>query len=243
MQHVSHSFFLPFIKKELVAVDTYSFYFDRTHDTTFDFLPGQYIRLTLPHKSDDRGTSRFFTISSSPLQRDVLVITARIYQSSFKETLLALPTGYEAEFFGSMGTFTLDESITRPQVFLSGGIGVTPFHSMLHYIAEKKIAGDFTLLASFGREERVVFYTDLQQLAQTKPSIKVLYTLSQNASKEWGGEQGRISEKLLRKHLPDIHNPQYSLVGSAEFVAGLKELLVSLHIPAEQIRSEDFTGY
>lgn len=242
---LSKSFLLPFIKKELVALDTYSFYFDRTHAPSFDFLPGQYIRLTLPHDSDERGTSRFFTISSSPLQHETLVITARIYQSSFKEQLLSLQPGYEGQFFGPLGTFVLDEALSQPQVFLSGGIGITPFHSMLLTAAQKKLSAPLTLLAAFSKKSEMVFFNELTLLAQKNPQIRIVYTFS-NSQEYQNSEQyesGRISEALLRKHIPNVQEPIYSLVGSLAFVAGVREMLLSLDVSAEQIRSEDFTGY
>src|SRR6478672_7512664 len=95
------SFVLSFIKKEKVAKDTYSFYFDRSQ-VAFDFLPGQYVRLTLPHAADEKGTSRYFTISSSPHEKDVLVLTVKIYESTFKRALYGLQPGHQGHFFGPM---------------------------------------------------------------------------------------------------------------------------------------------
>jgi ferredoxin-NADP reductase len=92
MPSAPSSFALPFIKKIQHNAGTYSLYFDRS-TYEFTFSPGQYVKMTLPHEdADERGTSRFFTIASSPNQAE-LVITTRMLQSTFKRTMLQLCFG------------------------------------------------------------------------------------------------------------------------------------------------------
>ena len=132
----SQPYTLPFIKKIEVSKDTYSFYFKRPDG--FDFIAGQYNRWTLPiTATDGRGSSRFFTISSSPSEKDFLVVTTKIIQSDFKKELLKLHENQEIKIFGPMGQFILDENSEKEHVFLAGGIGITPFHSMIAHEAEK----------------------------------------------------------------------------------------------------------
>jgi ferredoxin-NADP reductase len=97
-----------FKKKVQLEKDIYVFYFLRPED--FQFLPGQYIQMTLPHaKTDDRGSSRYFTISSSPTEKDYLMITSRKGSSSFKKALFGLEEGTQVQFFGPIGMFVLPE--------------------------------------------------------------------------------------------------------------------------------------
>ncbi len=136
---IPKDFSLLFLIKVQVAKDAYSFYFDRKN-RELDFLPGQYVRVTLQIENpDERGKSRFFTISSSPLEKDYIVITTRVIQSSFKKTLQTLTTGIKVSFFGPTGQFVFREEEKIPHVFLAGGIGITPFHSMITYVNEKHI--------------------------------------------------------------------------------------------------------
>jgi len=239
------SFFLPFIKKEKVAKDTYSFYFDRSQ-VAFDFLPGQYVRLVLPHPDpDDRGTSRYFTISSSPLEKEVLVMTVRIYDSSFKKALYSLQPGDTAEFFGPMGWFLLPKDEPFEKVFIAGGIGITPFHSLLHSLSNQDLPHKVTLFASFPKKEDVLFYEAFAQISKKNKKIRVVYTLTQEevVDPAWQGERGRVSGEFFKKHLSDIHAPVYYVVGSEETVAGIKAMLLELGIDEEKIQTEDFTGY
>src|SRR5690349_481399 len=113
----SKEYFLPFVKKEQKSQDAYSFYFDKTGQD-LNFLPGQYLRMSLPHENpDNRGTGRFFTISSSPLEQEHIIITTRVLQSSFKHALSNLQPGTKVRIFGPMGNFYLDETEASPKVF------------------------------------------------------------------------------------------------------------------------------
>lgn len=227
----SKSFILPFVKKEQVGKDTYSFFFDRSK-MKFDFIPGQYVRLTLPHKNvDDRGTSRYFTISSSPLQKDFLVITVKILESSFKKTLYGLQQGDLGNFFGPMGWFLLPKDEYREKVFISGGIGITPFHSLLTTLAKEKLPASMTLFATFSENDEKLFYNELMSIQNQHEQIAVVYT------------HQRISHELLKRHLQDIHKPVYYVVGSPAMVEGTRIFLQEIGIDEEKIQLEDFTGY
>lgn len=223
-------FTLPLIKKEQIAKGTYSFYFDRSQ-VDFIFFPGQYVRMTLPHQNpDDRGTSRYFTIASSPLAKEIM-ITTKLLKSSFKEALLQLSPGQAVQFFGPMGWFLLPKDDKQEKVFISGGIGITPFHSLLQTLKDKKLDTPITLIAAFSAPQDAIFYEKLTAIAKKNPQIGVVYAFS------------RISELVLKKYVSDLQQPVYYVVGSEAMVAATKELLLALGIAEEKIQTEDFTGY
>lgn len=240
----SGTFSLPFLKREKVAKDTYAFYFKRNGEFV-DFIPGQYLRMYLPHENtDDRGSSRYFTIASSPHVKDTVVFTIRIFDSSFKRALYNLQPGDLVEFFGPMGWFLLPKHEGMEKVFLAGGIGVTPFHSLLHFLKDQDLTQPITLFVSFKTKEEMVFYEELQRIAKKNKKIKVIYTLTQERNlSDWKGEVGRISHAMFKKHKIDIEKPMYYIVGSPNMVAGTREMLLELGIDEEKIEIEDFTGY
>lgn len=233
------------IKKERIANDTYSFYFDRTN-IDLNFLPGQYVRMTLDIKNpDNRGNSRFFTIASSPLDRKYIMITTKIIQSSFKKTLTELVPGEKVKFFGPMGGFILNEKVKDHRVFLAGGVGMTPFHSMIVYAFSKNLSIPITLITSFSTAEEVFWYEKLKDITKKNHEIKVVYTVShpKEFNVRWRGETGRISEGLIKKYVPNILEPIYYIVGPPAMVAAMEQIVWNMGIAQERIAIENFTGY
>lgn len=226
---MSERFVLSFIKWEKVVGNIYSFYFDRK-DYRFDFLPGEYIRMTLDIKRpDSRGSSRYFTVASSPLNKKYLIITTKVIRSTFKKRLLALKAGEKVKFFGPMGNFILNKKDKRPKVFLAGGMGITTFYSMLLYYAQTKSSQAFTLIASFTDTDSFIYEEELTKISKQNPNIRIIYLA------------GRISKDLISKYV-DTLDGEFYVVGPPAFVEATKEILLGLGIK-EDINFEDFTGY
>ena len=124
-------FTLPFLRKETVAKNTYSFLFSTHELPDFTFLPGQFVRMILDLPQEDpRSNRRYFTISSSPSEKNIITITTKITNtpSIFKQKLFSLTPGEQVRFWGPSGSFIIPEDYEGPLVFLSGGMGITPFH-------------------------------------------------------------------------------------------------------------------
>lgn len=232
MSNPPQSFNSQLIKKEQLTRDTYSFYFERP--STFEFVPGQYIKMFLPIENpDDRGASRFFSLPSSPTERDHLMITTRILQSSFKKTLAALPIGAKVQMRGPHGTFVLDEKDARPNIYLAGGIGITPARSMLVYLRDKDLAIPFTLMVSFSNSDEIIFQDELNSLSNE--FRKIVYVVT--------SEEGRIDEEKIKKNVPDLLDSLFYISGPAGFVAAIEKLVKSMGAPDENVKTEDFPGY
>lgn len=240
----SQTYSIPLVSKKEIAKDTFTFTFKRPKG--FEFVPGQYNRWSLPiTASDGRGSSRFFTISSSPLDKKILSITTKLMQSDFKKALLNLNENDEIKIFGPMGNFTIDEDDPRPKVFIAGGIGITPAHSLFSYAATRNLSIPLTLIASFSTTNELVFYQELTNLQSSHTNIKVIYTITkpQDSQKNWTGETGRISEEMIKKYVPDIPNSIFYVIGPPPMVDDAKTLLHEMHLPEIQFRTEAFTGY
>jgi ferredoxin-NADP reductase len=237
-------FTVPFVKKEQVAKDTYTFYFDRTK-ANYDFIAGQYNTITLPHENPDgRGIKRFFSVSSSPNNKEFLTITTKVTSnSSFKKKLLSLQAGELVFFEGPRGHFILKETDAE-YVFLVGGIGVTPLMSILHFLDEEKLPTKITLLASFSTREELVHYKEFKEIESRNSDVKIVYTITQEEDLEnWDGETGRISKEMIQQYVPDFLKPYYYVVGPPAMVEGMMTLVQELGIPQERIVKENFTGY
>src|SRR5260221_5442694 len=150
-----------FLKKEKIAKDTWKFSFKR--DKNFLFSPGQYGSMFFGEDSRD------FTIASSPLEKDVFFFVTKNGRSVFKQKLFALSAGSAVVVAKPAGGFTLREDSTAPLVFLAGGIGITPFYSMITYAHAVGLKIQITLIASFSKKEYIIFYEELKKIEKENP--------------------------------------------------------------------------
>ncbi len=247
-------FELEFLKKEKMAKDTYSFYFNRVHVKSglgkrgsagyFDFKPGQYMKiyLSIPN-ADERGSSRYFTISSSPTDQDYLTITTKIIRSSFKLKLSKLKTGEKISAFGPLGYFDFGEKNKKQKVFLAGGIGITPFHSIIHYIDQRRLNLNVVLIVSFASKDETIFYNELKEIESRNSTIKIVYTLTKEKNLYPMFEIGRIDERMIKKYVQDYKESDFFIVGPEKFEAVMIETVKGMGIKRENIFTENFPGY
>jgi ferredoxin-NADP reductase len=133
--------------------------------------PGQYMHYTFPHDTpDSRGVERWFTISSAPYEQHVQITTrfAGEKGSSFKRALLNLKPGDEIEADGPKGKFVLQDG-DHHHVLIAGGIGITPYHSMLKQLAHDKKLSHADLLYA-NNDDNFVFDKELEGLAAQDPT-------------------------------------------------------------------------
>lgn len=235
-------FELEFLKKEKIANDTYTFTFERTRD--FDFKPGQYIKiyLSIPNP-DERGSSRYFTISSSPTDRDFLTITTKIVKSSFKLTLNKMKPGEKVNIFGPLGYFDFDGKNKKQKVFLAGGIGITPFHSIIRYIDQKSLSLNVILIVSFALKDDVIFCNEMKKIESANSNINIVYTLTKEKKLYPNFEKGRIDENMIKKYVQDYKESKFFVVGSEAFEISMIEIVKKMGLSQDYIFSENFPGY
>jgi ferredoxin-NADP reductase len=206
------------------------------------FQAGQYVRLTLRHpEPDGRGVSRTFTISSAPSE-PLVAITTRLDQtsSSFKRALGELAPGAVVEARGPWGGFVFGEE-DRPSVFVAGGIGITPFRSILVDLAARSRRPDVTLLYA-NRGGEFPFQGQLDRLAEEWPMLRVAYTATRPGP-EWRGAVGRIDAAFVARHVPDLAARRFFVAGSDGMVDAIVDLLNGMGVGSERIAAESFPGY
>jgi ferredoxin-NADP reductase len=217
-----------------------SFRFEPDHPFTFE--AGQYLKYTLPHpESDSRGVSRFFTIASAPSE-DFIMLTTRFSSlgSSFKRALRALEKGTVIEAAGPFGRFVYSEPDV-PAVFLAGGIGITPFRSILMDLASRALQADVTLLYANDTTD-IPFRKLFDDLAPKMPSLKIAYTVS-HPEADWRGAVGRIDEPFIREHAPLSREPLFYVSGPKAMVTAMTETLQASGVTSGRIKQDFFPGY
>jgi ferredoxin-NADP reductase len=228
-----------------VARDTVAFVFDKP--AGFAFKPGQAIDVTLvdPPQTDTKGPRRAFSIVSAPYE-DHIVVTTRMRDSAFKRTLGSMPIGSRVQIEGPFGSLTLHSNRSRPAVFIAGGIGITPFMSILRQAAHDQLPQVIKLLYSNRRPEDAAFLQELQQLEQThRGSFRLLATMTSRADggQAWSGLTGTIGPDLIRSVIvhPSLH--VFYVAGPPAMVADMQQLLNRMGVQDDDIRSEGFSGY
>jgi glycine betaine catabolism B len=142
------------------------------------------------------------------------------------------------------GDFTLNEAKNEKLVFIAGGIGVTPFKSIIEYLNNSKQKKDVTLMYACADPSEFV-YKELFENAGNQIGLKTIYVLTrpENAPKDWTGKTGRINEQMIREEIPDFKDRAFFLSGPNAMVQGYKQLLASLGIPKNQIITDYFPGF
>jgi ferredoxin-NADP reductase/Na+-translocating ferredoxin:NAD+ oxidoreductase RnfD subunit len=210
------------------------------------FEPGQYMEFTLAHpKPDSRGNRRFFTLASSPTEEN-LHLGVRFYpnSSSFKKALYRIDGRTKIIAAQIAGDFTLPQDPRQKLVFIAGGIGITPFRSMLKYLLDMKQQRDIILFYANSTADEIA-YKDILSEAQTKLGIKVLYTLTnrQAVPRNWPGLVGRIDEHMIQQVVPDYKERTYYVSGPPDMVRAYEHLLKNMDIRNAQIKKDFFPGF
>ena len=230
---------LKLVEKKDEAKNTTSFFLKPERPVSF--LPGQYIYLTIPTLifPDSKGATRHFTISSSPTEGEILRVTTRMREESgFKKSLDELPIGAQIDGEGPNGTFVFDEGEKLKNVFVAGGIGITPFRSMIKYIVDKNLTTPIYLIYS-NSDNDFVYKKELDEIVVSHPNIKIQYVVT---SVEGHLDEVKIQQIFEIWHLSfDI--PTYWLCGPPPMVDTMENILGKMGITSNHIRSEKFTGY
>jgi ferredoxin-NADP reductase len=231
-------------KKEEVAESTMAFYFEKP--SGFQFKPGQFANLTLvnPPETDAEGNVRTFSIASAPYEADMMFAT-RMRDTAFKRVLKAMPLGTEIAFGGPFGSFTLHSDSSRPGVFLAGGIGITPFRSIILHASGSALPHRLQLFYSVGRPEDAAFLHELEGIEKENTRFQLIGTMTkmEKSNHKWEGKTGFIDKQMLSENMKDLHNSICYVAGPPTMVSAIGHTLNDLGISEDNIRSEEFAGY
>ena len=217
--------------------------FDFRPARAFSFQPGQYMEFTLPHKgSDSRGNRRYFTVASSPTEPE-LKLGVKFYGngSSFKRSMAELSPGQSLMAGQLAGDFTMPKDASRKLAFVAGGIGVTPFRSMLKYLSDTGERRDVVLMFMNRRPEEVI-YKDVFDEAQAKIGLRTAYLFTEAAPIGSDRPLGRISAETIRRDAPDFLERTFYVSGPHAMVAGVERSLLELGVKPTSIKKDFFPG-
>lgn len=212
----------------------------------FRYKPGQAVDITLvdPPATDAKDQHRVFSLVSAPYEND-LIIATRMRDSAFKNWLKAAPEGSHVQMEGPFGSLTLHNNRARPAVFIAGGIGITPFVSMLRQATKDRLDQYMLLVYSNRRPEDATFLPELDQMAQQNKHFHLVATMTgmHKAGRPWDGERGHIDGALLTRLVGNLPAPIYYVAGPPAMVQAIRQNVQGIGVSDDDIRSEDFFGY
>ncbi|MFA6076518.1 MAG: oxidoreductase [Candidatus Paceibacterota bacterium] len=224
--------------------DTVSFIF--TPDSSFVFKPGQYLEWTLGHHGmDSRGNRRYFTIASSPTEKE-LHLGVKFYPngSSFKKALSGMND--DDTIFASQlsGDFVLPRDKKKKLVFIAGGIGITPFRSMIKYLIDTQQKRDIFLIYSNKKETDIV-YKNIFDQASYDFGLKTIYTLTdmEDEQTNWNGRRGFIDGKMILEEIKDWRERTFYISGPPSMVSDTEKIIKNLGLSGKQIKTDFFPGF
>src|SRR5579884_643554 len=230
-------------RKSRLAPDILDFTF--TPSQRLAYAPGQYLELTLGHPHpDSRGNRRYFTLASSPTEGNVR-LGVKFYRegSSFKRAMYTMDARTPLVGAHVAGDFTLPADPSRKLMFIAGGIGITPFRSMLKYLLDTGQRRDIVLLYANRMADEIV-YRDVLADAQTKLGAKIVFTLTDTGAlpQAWIGYVGRVDERMIAAAAPDFRERTFYLSGPPDMVRAHRQALRAMGVRRDQIRTDFFPG-
>jgi len=232
-------------EKVRIAANSVDFVF--TADRRLAYQPGQYMEWTLPHDHiDGRGNRRYFTLASSPTE-PTLRLGVKFYDpsSSYKKAMLEMTDKTAVVAAQIAGDFVLPKNQKRKLAFIAGGIGVTPFRSMVKYMVDKCQQRDVIVLYA-ANNARDIAYQDVFEQARKQLGVATTYVLAKPDPAQPLGEYqraGYVNRDTIRAAMSDYRDRIFYLSGSHQMVVAVQEELGKLGIPKRQIKVDYFPGY
>ena len=220
-----------------------------------DYKAGQFAFFDIGEVyNDSKGPIRHFTISSSPTE-DFIMLSTRIRDSPYKQRLASLEKGAKVKVRGPQGEFVIHEDYSKTAIFVSGGIGVTPFRSMIKYATDMQLPLKIIMFDSNKNKENVLFKKEFDEWTSQNKNISIIYNLTEEKNPQeqqsspmdiWKGEYGRIDKAMILRYVDSstLKDSLFYICGPPNMLKAMKSLIQEeLKIPEEKIKVEEFTGY
>jgi predicted ferric reductase len=188
--------------------DTYILALEAATHPGFRFEPGQFAWIKLA-SSPFTLEEHPFSFASSALRDDRVEFGIKAL-GDFTASIASVEPGTRAYVDGPHGAFSMDRYAAAGYVFVAGGIGITPFMSMLHTMADRGDGRPVTLLYADKTWDDVAFRDELAALRE-RLRLDIVYVLEEPPA-DWDGEAGLITDELLERRLPKDDLERYFMI-------------------------------
>ncbi|OGC47471.1 hypothetical protein A2886_03550 [candidate division WWE3 bacterium RIFCSPHIGHO2_01_FULL_42_13] len=213
-----------------------------THDVTnvylkplngkkLDFKPGQFAFITIYSKAVLR-EEHPFTISASPTE-DHLMFSIKS-SGDFTANVHTLKEGDRVKVEGPYGVFSIGDHRGH-FVFIAGGIGITPFRSMLRFVADQHVkvggvAQEITLIYANKTKEDIAFREEIAAIKKSSKWLKVVHVVG-----------GFVTKELVSAEVSNIKRTKFFVCGPPPMMAAVVGILNKLGVSSNYIYTEKFS--
>lgn len=225
--------------KTQFSSDKLSLNFVPEKGSVFNFKPGQWVFLYFYNNNGSLWGKLAFSVCSAPTNKVYIQLGIKV-AGTFTQRMAKMKTGERVGISGPYGFFTFEEKKMRNTVFLAGGIGITPFMSMIRYIKDKKLKNKLTFIYSNRDKNDIAFYKELELLSQQSKDCRVIFTLTGKIPTLWRGEKGRINGRILRKYCFPYKEKYFFICGPLPFMEKMVKYLKHSGVSQDRIKIERF---
>ncbi len=206
----------------------------------FDYLPGQYLVLSL--LIGGKRVTRTYTIASSPTRPACCELTIKREERGLASRHLhdTIHEGDLLQVSAPAGRFVFDGSGSASVVLIAGGVGITPLMAILRYLTDRSWPGDIHFFYSARTPEDIIFRRELEDLQRRVRNLHLVVTLTRVNGAGWSGRKGRISSDLLAQSVPSLARQPVYICGPTSMMEPTTRILQELGVPSARIRSEAF---
>jgi ferredoxin-NADP reductase len=232
------------VDRQRIARDTMAFWFD-TDGASFGFRAGQHADfvVTRPYIESESDNSRTFSLASSPYEKRPVMIAMRMRKTGFKTALKSAPLGTKFIVSRPRGSFTLHRDITRPAVFLAGGIGIAPIRSILQQATQERLPHKLYLFYSNREADDAAFIEEFESLTAQNQNFVFIPTVTGHRTIAWPYEKGHINREMLMRYLLGLIGPIYYIAGPSGMVTAMSDMLNASGVSDDDMRTEEFGDY
>jgi ferredoxin-NADP reductase len=237
---------IPFGRKKYIVKavtkethDTFTLRFEpagNSGEAVFDYKPGQFMFLEIQHRGR-KNEEHPFTISSSPTSQGLIAATIKKsgnYTNLIDQTQVSDVALLQSPF----GRFSFCFDKPSAFLFIAGGVGITPIHSMITALCDIGDSRPAVLLYGNKTEGDIIFRSQFDKLPA---NFKVVHILSK-AEKGWKGLTGHISAEIIKKEADNVlKEADVYLCGPPAMMHSAVSELESLGVDKRKIHYERFT--
>lgn len=237
------------VKKEKESDVITSFYFQPVDGKQLPaFKSGQYITVRLSIPGEEYLLNRQYSLSNASGEDYLRISVKREQLEGAPEGKVSnylhdhLNVGDVLEVTAPAGDFIFEAEETKPVHFIAGGVGITPFMSMLHTLAIEKTNKEISLLHATKNNSVQAFVNEIAQIKEVLPNFNAISFYEESngeANTSSAIKEGRVTEEAL-KELVNKGDAEYYVCGPVPFMKYVITTLYALGIPKEQVKFEFF---